>query len=36
MGAVSATIEAGRQAQIQLNIRLIQIYYFLHYFIEFN
>ncbi len=36
MDAISATIVAGGQAQIQLNIGLIQIYLFLHYFIEFN
>jgi hypothetical protein len=30
MDAVLATIIACRQAQIRLNIRLIQIYYFLH------
>jgi hypothetical protein len=36
MDAISATIVAGGWAQIQLNIRLIQIYYLLHKFIEFN
>ncbi len=34
MDAVLATIVAGRQAQIRLNIRSIQIYYFLHKFIK--
>ncbi len=36
MDAVSATIVTSGQAQIQLNIWSIQIYYFLHNFIEFN
>ncbi len=36
MDVILATIIVGRQAQIQLNIGLIQIYLFLHYFIEFN
>jgi hypothetical protein len=30
MDAVSATIVAGGRARIRLNIRLIQIFYFLH------
>jgi hypothetical protein len=36
MIAVLATIVAGEKAQIRLNVRLIQIYYILHYFFELN
>jgi hypothetical protein len=36
MDAILATIVAGGQARIQLNIRLIQIYLFLHKFIKLN
>ncbi len=36
MDAISATIVAGGQAQIRLNIRSIQTYKFLHNLIEFN